>query len=246
MIFSRRRITLQAIFHFQYLRNFPKKFTFMQFFVFIRNFSFLVFMLLSLVFSAKHLWQKTFHLEFLILLISTFFSIYSFIRQQTKLIYQSLMLIISQCLVLTSIYIFYVEFVESTYVLFSFAFLVGAIWALFPALKRWHQDMTHPGDYFASDKKKSNTFSLMRNWIYLFFVISLTASPGSVQFFLQEALFDDLWNHSHTFMILSLVVLTLNSYHFFRLGIFAFSAEILHQPRKNFAFSLTTLNKTLP
>lgn len=65
-----------------------------------------------------------------------------------------------------------------------------------------------------------------RHLLYLVCCISLTASPGSLQFFLQETLFDDLWNKSHSFMLVSLVCLTLNSFHFFRLGQQAFLGEM--------------------
>lgn len=200
-----------------------------QLFIALRNACLLFFLGLSFVFAAKHLWQQTFHSEFLLLLIGTFLSVIAFVRPHTKLIYQSLSLIVSQILLLGSIFLFYIDFLEKIYLASSLIFLGGTLWALAPALKQWAREQTHSGDPFS----QSSHLTPKRHIIYLFCVISLTASPGSIQFFLQEALFDDLWNKSHTFMFLALMGLTLNSFHFFKIGQQAFIQEILHPSIKS-------------
>ena len=216
-----------------FLNRVPKKIYFHAFngfymdqlFIFLRNASLAFFLALSFIFSAKHLWLQTFHTEFLLLMCGTCLSVYSFIRPHTKMVVQALTLVASQVLVLGSIFLFYIDILEETYIFSSLFFLIGTLWALFPALHQWSKEGTHSGDPF----KHTPELTPQRHWIYLFCVISLTASPGSLQFFLQEALFDDLWNKSHTFMILSLMGLTLNSFHFFRVGQQAFISEILNR-----------------
>lgn len=202
-------------------------------FIALRNACLFFFLGLSFVFAAKHLWQQTFHTDFLLLLIGTFLAVIAFVRPHAKLIYQSLSLIASQILLLTSIFLFYIDFLEKVYILSSLIFLGGTLWALAPALKQWAKEKTHSGDPFTHPSQ----LTPLRHIIYLFCVISLTASPGSIQFFLQEALFDDLWNKSHTFMILALMGFTLNSFHFFKIGQQAFIQEIFQPSLKN------TLNK---
>lgn len=199
-----------------------------QLFIFLRNACLIFFLGLSFVFTAKHLWQQTFHSDFLLLLMGTCLSVAAFVRPYTKLIYQSLALVTSQVLLLGSIFLFYIDLLEEAYILSSLLFLMGTLWALAPALKQWAIEGTHLGDTFTHPPY----LTTQRHIIYLFCVISLTASPGSIQFFLQEALFDDLWNKSHTFMILALMGLTLNSFHFFKIGQQAFIYEILHSKIK--------------
>ena len=200
-----------------------------QIFIFLRNSSLIFFLGVSVLFVIKHLWQGTFHWEFLLLFFGTFLSIYYFVRPRLLVKYQVITLVLSQLLVLLSIHIFYIDLIEETYLISSLLFLVGIIYSLWPALKIWSSESAVNGDSFLGQAVLSPT----KHILYLVCCISITASPGSLQFFLQETLFDDLWSKSHTFMLLALVCLTINSYHFFRMGQHAFlgdarTAKLIH------------------
>ncbi len=191
-------------------------------FVMMRDGSLIFFLGVALFFVMKHLWQGSFHWEYLLLFFSIFLAVYYFIRPQVKVKQQVINLFLSQVLVLTAIHLFYIDFIEETYLGFSIVFLLGLLYSLWPSLKIWFRENARNGDTFLAQAAVSPA----RHIIYLFCCISLTASPGSLQFFLQETLFDDLWNKSHTFMVVSLVCLTLNTFHFFRLGQQAFLGEM--------------------
>lgn len=190
-------------------------------FLWLRDSSLVFFLGLSVFFVTKHLWHGTFHWEYLVLFFGTLLAVYEFVIPRAKLKQQVIYLIFSQLLVLGSIHLFYIDLLEETYLISSLIFLAGVVYALWPALKIWIGEGAHSGDLYLGQA----AFRPRRHWLYLFCCISLTASPGSLQFFLQETLFDDLWNRSHTFMVLALVCLTLNSFHFFRLGQQAFLGQ---------------------
>lgn len=187
-------------------------------FILMRNLSLVFFLGSSVVFVLKHLWMQTFHWEYLVLFLATLLSTAQFMLARTRVKQQVLSLLASQFLVLVAIHVCYIDLIEETYLGFSIFFLMGTIYTLWPALKVWFADGVKTGDSFLGLADQHP----IRHGFYLFFCISVTASPGTIQFFLQETLFDDLWNRSHTFMVLSLVCLTLNSFHFFRLGQWAF------------------------
>ena len=187
-------------------------------FIIMRDASLIFFLGVSSFYVVHHLWLKTFHWEYLFLFFSTLLSVYSFIYPKLKIKQQIINMFLSQILLLTSIHLFYIDFIEETYLISSLFFLAGLLYALWPALKIWIREDANNGDSFLGLASSLP----IRHAFYLFCCISLTASPGSLQFFLQENLYDDLWIKSHIFMLLALVCLTLNSFHFFRLWQLAF------------------------
>jgi NADH:ubiquinone oxidoreductase subunit 5 (subunit L)/multisubunit Na+/H+ antiporter MnhA subunit len=189
-----------------------------QIFTTLRDISLIFFLAASAYFVGKHLWLQTFQWEYILLFLATLFSVYYFIRPQLIIKQQIVYLFLSQLFILLSIHFFYSDSLEKMYMVFSVIFLLGLIYALWPSLKIWFRDDAHHSEIYLGQ----GITSPGRQILYLFCCLSLTATPGSFQFFLQETLYDDLWNKSRTFMLLSLICLTLNSYHFFRLWQIAF------------------------
>jgi hypothetical protein len=212
-----------------FFRKFPESFYFHalngfyldRLFLALRNSSLICFLGVSIFFVVNPLWTGAFHWEFLLLFGSTLLAVYYFVRPQLKIKHQVINLFLSQLLLLGSIHWFYVDFIEETYLITSVLCLVALWYSLWPAIQIWIQEDTVNGDSFLGQAQLTPG----RHLLFLFSCISVTASPGSLQFFLQERLFDELWNKSHTFMVLALVCLTLNSYHFFRLGQHAFLGD---------------------
>jgi NADH-quinone oxidoreductase subunit L len=209
-----------------FFRKLPKAFYFHAFngfyldriFYYLRNGSLVFFLGVSIFFVSKHLWHGTFQWEFIFLFAGTLLATSHFLRPYEKVNRQVMFLFLSQVFVLGAIQIFYADLLEEAYILFALLFMVGIYIALRPALQIWRERGAIDGENFLGLSARRPR----RHWFFLFCCISLTASPGSLQFFLQESLFDDLWNRSHTFMVLALVCLTVNSFHFFRLGQQAF------------------------
>lgn len=193
-----------------------------QLFLLMRNGSLILFWMSAAYFFGHHLWFGTFHVSHLLLIAGAVFAVYYFIKSTVRVRHQVIFLFVSQLLVLGAIHLFYVDRVEETYLVFTLVFLGGLVYSLWPAFKIWFSEDAQNGDHFLG---LAETYS-KRHWIFLFCSISIAGSPGTLQFLLQETLLEDLWGRSHTFMILSFVCLTLNSYHFFRLGQHAFLGDL--------------------
>lgn len=146
-------------------------------------------------------------------------SVYLFLEKSLNYIVYFIGLLLSQALFVLSTNMLTHDFFEESYIALSLVTIGLLVFSLVPALKTWSHlpVLTDAGRYLGLMR-----FYPGRNWIFLVSAIFLTASPGSLQFFLQEELFDEFWEKSHLFLYLSLMCVSLNTVHIFRIGQAAF------------------------
>lgn len=204
-------------------------------FINLRKYSLMAFMVSTLFIALQSFWTGILPWEIILIIWALMLSIYSFIDPKQSFKNQFLSLTLSQVLALVAIHLFYMDVIEETYLLSSLAALFVLSYSLSPALKIWWNTQEASNKGFLGLAKQYPG----RHILFLFAVITITASPGSLQFFFQESILDGLWARSHTFMVMALVCMTLNAYHFFRLGQHAFLGRTLpsvyskYKPRVN-------------
>lgn len=150
-------------------------------------------------------------------------SICLFIINRIHPIYFASGLVISQVLGLFSVHVLLHDNLELLYFIVSFAALGLIAYSLMPAIALWKK---HKGDEYT--KKQflglANHFRY-KHLIFLVSAIILTGSPGTFQFFIQEEVLDELWSKSHIFLFVTLISMTLNTVHTFKIGQDAFLGE---------------------
>ncbi len=190
-------------------------------FLIIRNLSLTIYLGASVYIGVSGVLAHQYNIPFILLIISSFLSVTYFIFPKYKLFNQLVAIIISQLCLIFAIFLTYTDESESLYFAFSILFLILLIYSIWPAINYWQKHSIQAGQYYLGLENKFP----FRNYIYIISVISLTASPGSLQFFLQESLLETLWTLSHSYMVIVMIGFTLNAYHFFRIGQHAFAGS---------------------
>lgn len=192
-------------------------------FLLIRKWSLIVFTLLSFLF----IWLQDYsqQLAFLYIFIGLFIGSFIFLNQSISKTTFYFGLIVSQLCLILSLHYFYESTYEKAY---SFIVVIGLVlmtFALFPAFKIWRNqlDVRNKRNFLSLRRKHS-----VRHVIFLVSAIIITGAPGTLQYFIQEDLFVEIWTHSHLFLTLVLVCLTLNTVHTFNIGQKVFLGSKVH------------------
>ncbi len=132
-------------------------------------------------------------------------------------------LVLSQTLFLVSIHTFFEDRIEHLYLVISIMSLILLMVSLWPAVVIWKKRQSS-----GFDRHQLLGLSVKlrgRHLVFLVSAIALTGSPGTFEFFIQEGILDELWSKSHLFLVVSMVCLTLNTVHTFKIGQLAFLGD---------------------
>ncbi|MGZ3774979.1 MAG: proton-conducting transporter transmembrane domain-containing protein [Pseudobdellovibrionaceae bacterium] len=150
-------------------------------------------------------------------------SVALFLKDRIKPLYFFSTLLISQVLLLIAVHGFVRDEVEHIYLLVSLASLALLIFSVWPAISIWRRIK-------GTDYKKKQFLGLgtefkLKHALFLLAAILVTGSPGTFEFFIQEGILDELWSKSHLILAVTMVCLTLNTVHTFKIGQAAFLGE---------------------
>lgn len=189
--------------------------------VLLRKWSLLLFSLVAVILLfSRHEGELV---SILCLSIGLAISIALFIRESLDPLYFLAGLVASQLLYLGSIHEFFEDKIEHLYLIMSLISLGLFLVSLWPAVKVW---------LFGKNRGRGKKQFLglsgklkQRHILFLTTAIVLTGSPGTFEFFIQEGILDELWSKSHLFLVISMICLTLNTVHTFKIGQLAFLGE---------------------
>lgn len=190
-------------------------------FIWMRNTSLLFIYIAALYFVVAGSAEGNQRRNYLLLLVALLLTAKHFFKDDFDFFRQFVQLLLSQTLLLISLHNIYVDEVEEVFFFSSLLAMLGIVYSLWPAIKIWLSNRKMNSPVFLG----LSYWRPYRNILFIFSALSVTAAPGSVQFFLQEHLFNGLWGQAHSYMFLSLCCISINSYHFFRLGQYAFLGE---------------------
>lgn len=194
-----------------------------RFSIMLRKIGLIIFSVLSVasLVSANHIGSDTFAV--CSLAVGLAISIILFIENSIHPIYFFIGLIFSQILVLLSVHIFLHDDLELLYLTVSFIALALLSYSLMPALALWKKQKGR--EY---TKKQflglANKFKY-KHLVFLVSAIIVTGSPGTFHFFIQEGILDEMWTKSHLFLVVTLISMTLNTVHTFKIGQAAFLGD---------------------
>ncbi|MGZ3771416.1 MAG: proton-conducting transporter transmembrane domain-containing protein [Bdellovibrio sp.] len=163
------------------------------------------------------------NVEFLTLALAFMISVALFLKNRIQPLYFFISLIASQILLFVAIHDFLQDELEHIFLIISAISLALLAYSLLPAIVLWRR--------FQQDTLKSKHFLglarqlKLRHIVFLLAAIIVTGSPGTFQFFIQEGILDELWSKSHLFFMVTMVSMTLNTVHTFKIGQVAFLGD---------------------
>lgn len=162
-------------------------------------------------------------LEFVFLGLALVTSVALFLKERLHPIYFFLGILASQAFLLMSVHGFLGDELEHLYLLISLVSLSLLIYSLWPAISIWSR--CKKDDYKTKQFLGLATHLKFKHILFLLAAILVTGSPGTFQFFIQEGILDELWSKSHLVLMITMVCMTLNTVHTFKIGQASFLGE---------------------